>query len=114
MRRGGLAAPAAASDLRQHRLQERQGHDRAEAPEHRPPRNPPAVAHGCVPSRGPHLERFALDHSDDQSREPVVVLVQGFHDLVHRATVVILQAAAQGVGQQLLGQTAAEQVFLVP
>ena len=35
------------------------------------------------PSRGSLLEWSAPDHPGDQSREPVIVFLQGLHDLVH-------------------------------
>src|SRR4051794_31097147 len=55
---------------------------------------------------GPLLERVALDDLDQQGREPVVLPARGCHDRAHRPPVVPLQAAAEGVGQHLLGDAA--------
>ena len=48
-RRPGRRDGAGGERPRQHRLQEREGHDRADAPEQRPPRDPTAVDHGSSP-----------------------------------------------------------------
>src|SRR3984893_10642157 len=58
-----------------------------------------------------HLERIALDDGDHQARKPVPVLGQRTTNLLDRTPVGVLQAAAQGVGQHLFRQAAAEGVL---
>src|SRR5262249_42688837 len=58
-------------------------------------------------------ERQAPDDLRHQDRELVVALRQRRHDGVDGRPVVVLEAAAQSVDHQLLGQVAGEEVLLV-
>src|SRR4051794_11494058 len=65
-----------------------------------------------MPNASAQTEGVALDDFEYQRGEAVVVLFEGRDDAIDGPLVVVLQAAAQGVGQQLLRQAAAEQVAL--
>src|SRR3954467_14059314 len=48
---------------------------------------------------GTHLlERGRVDHAHQQRREPAVIVIEAFHDLVDGFDVVILGAAPGGIG----------------
>ena len=63
---------------------------------------------GAWRSRPALLERGRLDDARQQGREPAVAALEPVDDLVDRLDVVVLEPAAEGVGQQLLGQAAVE------
>ena len=58
----------------------------------------------------PHLKRRALDDSEDDRREAVVLRARVADDLADGRRVVVLDAAAEREGQQLLGERADEQL----
>ena len=89
-------------------LQPWQGNRRTEAAQHRPPSDSPRLAHRLLPGSTPFLERVASDDFQDERRESVFVSRQLAGDSIDGAFVVVFQAAAQGVGQHLLGQAADE------
>src|SRR5436190_12952470 len=61
-------------------------------------------------SLSPHLKRSALDDSEQERREPVIVSLRVAHDPPHRRRVVVLDAAAERERQQVLRQRAREEL----
>src|SRR5439155_19596139 len=59
-----------------------------------------------------HLEWRALHDFQNQRREFVTAFGQALRDLVHGALVVVLEAAAQGIGQHFFGKATQEIVAL--
>ena len=55
-------------------------------------------------------ERLALDDGQDQGREPVFVAGEPGDDLVDGPAIGSIEAAAEGVGQHLLGEAAGERI----
>src|ERR1700676_4829428 len=50
-----------------------------------------------------HLKRQALHDSQDKGRPPIAIAPRIPHELAHGWRVMVVQAAAQGVGEQLFG-----------
>src|SRR5262245_60241389 len=59
-------------------------------------------------SRHSFLERHAFDNTQNKRRPTIVVCRRLMHDLPYRRHVVILGAAAQSIGQQLVDECADE------
>src|SRR5450432_2864596 len=57
----------------------------------------------------PHLKRNALHDSENERREPVVVLLGVFHNLANGRRVVILDAPSEREGHQVFRQSRDEQ-----
>ena len=64
-----------------------------------------AIAAGAI---APLLERRGFDDSHQQGGESPVVPLDPGDDLVHGFDVMIIEAAAQGIGEELLGEAAVE------
>src|ERR1700730_5256050 len=60
----------------------------------------------------PHAERRARDNACDDRRPAIVALSRVTRDFTHRRLIVVFEAAADGVGQQLGGQRP-DEIFLV-
>src|ERR1700736_4316074 len=60
----------------------------------------------------PHAERRARDNACDDRRPAVIVLSRVARDLANRRLIVVFEAAAGGIGQQLGGQRP-DEIFLV-
>ena len=58
---------------------------------------------GDVP---PFLKRRRFDHAHEQGRKSPPLPIQSFHDLVDRLDIMVVEAAPQGVSEQLFGQAA--------
>ena len=93
---------AEGGECRDHAVQQRQGERDPEAAKKGAPRQMLLRDdHDC--SRSPHLEWRASDDAGDQRRPPVVARRGLAGDRSHRRSVVVLDAAAERVGQELLG-----------
>src|SRR4051812_7649511 len=107
MRRGGLAAPALAKPVGN--IASSNGRATAVPMPRNTVRREISLDISLLRC-GPLLERVTLDDFDDQGGEPVVPPARGVHERAHRPPVVPLQAAAEGVGEHLLGGAAHERV----
>src|SRR5579883_2609642 len=65
-----------------------------------------------TPLAATFLERVTFDDREDQGGEPVLAAGEFRDHLVQGALVVVFEAPAEGVGQQLLGQAPPELVRL--
>ncbi len=55
-------------------------------------------------------ERLALDHGEDQGREPIVLADELGNDVVDMTAIGLFEPATKSVGQQLLGQAPGKRV----
>ena len=86
----------------------------AQTPQDGPSRYLARLTHGCRLLDSRVTKRFAFDDGKNQGREPVVVAGEPGDDLVDGAAVGSVEAAAQGVGEHLLGEAAGERIAARP
>src|SRR5262245_36983849 len=58
------------------------------------------------PERRPHLEWLAADDAEDERRPAVILRLEVGDEFPHDRRIVVLETAAERVGQQLLGDGA--------